>query len=165
MKKIRAAVVGVVASALLLTLAGVSEAAAEPVIAKGNPQKVQPCNRKFKHSVSTVTMDRTPGGSLRWGFKLTPQARKKLGLLVTVTMTDAYVNSYKINPPYGPHTKKSTYDFHASMKNYQRKGKKWKGRNFTLKYKDEITFLWLIKSISHPKSGAYRTVTCTFPKN
>lgn len=121
------------------------------------------CKGEFKHAVSNVKFARMPNGRLTWSFKLTAATRKNLGSLVNVSMPQAFVSGYEINPPYGPHTKPSTYDFHSSIKGYQRKGKKWKGRNFTIKTNDEISFFWLIKSISHPKSGAYRTITCKVP--
>ncbi|MEU3422439.1 hypothetical protein AB0F39_28445 [Streptomyces murinus] len=145
-------------SVILGGLAGTSVAAPASATAA-----VPACKGGLKHAVSDVRFARMPNGRLTWSFRLTATAKKKLGSLVNVSMPQAFVSGYEINPPYGPHTKPSSYDFHSSVKGYQRKGKKWKGRNFTIKTNDEISFFWLIKSISHPKSGAYRTITCKVP--
>ncbi|MEV6024274.1 hypothetical protein [Streptomyces sp. NPDC052036] len=64
-----------------------------------------------------------PNGRLTWSFRLTAAAKKDLGSLVNVSMPQAFVSGYEINPPYGPHTRPSTYDFRSSIKGYQRKGK------------------------------------------
>ncbi|GHE45627.1 hypothetical protein [Streptomyces capitiformicae] len=163
----RATILAVFGSLFLGSLAGTGVAAPsqsgtaqEAVAAKA---KVSACKGTFKHAVSNVKFARLPNGRLTWSFKLTAGARKNLGSLVRVSMPQAFVSGYEINPPYGPHTRASNYDFHSSIKGYQRKGKKWKGRNFTIKTNDEISFFWLIKSISYPKKGAYRTITCKVP--
>ncbi|MDT0465803.1 hypothetical protein [Streptomyces gibsoniae] len=145
-------------SVFLGSLAGTGVAA--PASASAS---VPQCKGEFKHAVSNVTFARMPNGRLTWSFKLTAAARSNLGSLVNVSMPQAFVSGYEINPPYGPHTRASTYDFHSSIKGYQRKGSRWKGRNFTIKTNDEISFFWLIKSISHPRSGAYRAITCKVP--
>lgn len=121
---------------------------------------VPQCKGEFKHPVSNVKFARMPNGRLTWSFHLTAAAKRNLGSLVNVSMPQAFVSNHEINPPYGPHTRSSSYDFHSSIKNYQRKGS---GHNYTIKTNDEISFFWLIKSISHPRSGAYRTITCKVP--
>ncbi|GAX53993.1 hypothetical protein [Streptomyces olivochromogenes] len=118
------------------------------------------CTGVWKHSVANVDWDRTPAGTVRWSFKLTARARANLGVAVTVTMPNAWVNNHAINPPYGPHSKVSTYDFHGSMNKYNRKGSNTK---YTIKTKDKITFFWLIKSNSNPRAGATRYITCAVP--
>jgi len=118
------------------------------------------CTGVWKHSVANVDWDRTPAGTVRWSFKLTATARANLGAAVTVTMPNAWVNNHAINPPYGPHSKASTYDFHGSMNKYNRKGSSTK---YTIKTKNKITFYWLIKSNSNPRAGATRYITCAVP--
>ncbi|WP_406463255.1 hypothetical protein OH768_47455 [Streptomyces sp. NBC_01622] len=139
-------------SVLIGSLAGTGVAAPAASV----PQ----CKGEFKHAVSNVKFSRMPNGRLTWSFKLTAAAKRNLGSLVNVSMPQAFVSGHEINPPYGPHTRASSYDFHSSIKTYQRKGS---GHNYTIKTNDEISFYWLIKSISHPRSGAYRTITCKVP--
>jgi hypothetical protein len=121
---------------------------------------VPQCKGVFRHAVSNVKFARMPNGRLTWSFNLTATTKRNLGSLVNVSMPQAFVSGHEINPPYGPRTRSSSYDFHSSIKSYQRKGS---GHNFTIKTNDEISFFWLIKSISHPRSGAYRTITCKVP--
>lgn len=118
------------------------------------------CTGVWKHSVSNVDWDRTRGGTVRWSFKLTARARANLGPAVTVSMPNAWVNNHSINPPYGPHPRASTYDFHGSMNKYNRKGS---NRKYTIRTKNKITFFWLIKSHSNPRAGATRYITCQVP--
>ncbi|WP_223735655.1 hypothetical protein [Streptomyces purpurogeneiscleroticus] len=118
------------------------------------------CTGVWKHSVANVDWDRTPAGTVRWNFKLTARSRAKLGPAVTVSMPNAWVNNHAINAPYGPHPRASTYNFHGSMKKYNRKGSSAK---HTIRTKDKITFYWLIKSHSNPRAGATRYITCQVP--
>ncbi|MGW7090156.1 hypothetical protein ACWGH2_42615 [Streptomyces sp. NPDC054871] len=118
------------------------------------------CTGVWKHSVANVDWDRTSAGTVRWNFKLTARTRTKLGPAVTVSMPNAWVNNHAINAPYGPHPRASTYNFHGSMKKYNRKGSSTK---HTIRTKNKITFYWLIKSHSNPRAGATRYITCQVP--
>ncbi|WP_158708619.1 hypothetical protein [Streptomyces bikiniensis] len=80
------------------------------------------CTGTWTHAVSTVTFQRASGGTLARGLELSHTARANLGSPVTVTMPYAYVNGKAVNPPYGPHTAISTYNFHGSMNKYQHVG-------------------------------------------
>ncbi|MDJ0465461.1 hypothetical protein [Streptomyces sp. H27-C3] len=117
------------------------------------------CTGVWKHAVSNVDYDRTPSGTLRWGFKLTARARAALGSVAAVSMPYAYVNDKAINPPYQLHRKLSTYNFHGSMNKYQRVGSSYRG---VIATGNKVTFSWLIKG-SNPRSGATRYITCKVP--
>ncbi|MFC5804781.1 hypothetical protein [Streptomyces formicae] len=117
------------------------------------------CTGTWTHAVSTVTFQRATGGTLAWGFKLSHTARANLGPTVTVTMPYAYVNGKAVNPPYGPHTALSTYNFHGSVKKYQYVG----GGSGTIATGNKVTFYWFLKG-SKPNSAADRYITCKVPK-
>ncbi|MFD9818908.1 hypothetical protein [Streptomyces violascens] len=117
------------------------------------------CTGAWTHPVSTVTFQRATGGTLAWGFKLSNTARANLGPTVTVTMPYAYVNGKSINPPYGPHTAISTYNFHGSMNKYQFTG----GGGGAIATGNKVTFYWFLKG-SKPNTAADRYITCQVPK-
>lgn len=130
---------------------------AEEVHARTPANKL--CTGTWTHAVSTVTFQRASGGTLAWGFKLSNTARANLGPTVTVTMPYAYVNGKAVNPPYGPHTAISTYNFHGSMNKYQHVG----GGSGTIATGNKLTFYWFLKG-SKPNSAADRYITCQVPK-
>jgi hypothetical protein len=122
-----------------------------------NASAIGLCVGAWTSEVSTVTFQRAPEGSLAWGFRLSNQAMSLLGPIVTVTMPFALVNGRPIAPPYGPHTRENTYNFHSSMNNYQFIG----GGGGALQTGDQVTFYWLIKGSTD--TGAYRFIVCQVP--
>lgn len=138
-------------------VAELAQQRAEEVHARTPANKL--CTGTWTHAVSTVTFQRAAGGTLALGFKLSNTARANLGPTVTVTMTYSYVNGKAINPPYGPHTAISTYNFHGSMKKYQYVG----GGSGSIATGNKVTFYWFLKG-SKPNSAADRYITCQVPK-
>ncbi len=84
-------------------------------------------------------------GRIYWSLLLAPKAQA-LGPLVTVTMPLADVNGRPISPPYSPHTKVPTYDFHSSMRVYTYLGRG--GGTHSLKLGDTLEMLWLVTGIN-----------------
>ena len=113
------------------------------------------CTGEWRNVVSNVFWRRGTTGRLYWDFYLTNVAIERLGGVVTVSMPSAAVNGHAINPPYSPHTRVSTYDFHASLLNYHVLG----GVNHAFKTGDRVHFVWLI--IGSTGTDAYRYITCT----
>ena len=116
------------------------------------------CTGKWPNVVSNVFYKRGTSGRLYWDFYLTKTAIAKLGPEVTVDMTYASINGKAINPPYGPHTERATYDFHASLLNYGKIG----GGSGTIKTAENIEFIWFIAGSKG--TDAYRYTFCKVPK-
>lgn len=134
-----------------------SDTAANVMGAGANSTSGTPaCRGAFYHPVSNVYF-RMLSGYLNWDFYLTNTARAYLGSPVTVTMPFAYVNGRPINPPYGPHPRVNTYDFHASFRTYNYIG----GGGGTLKSGDTVTLFWFI--VGQDGHEAFRTITCRIP--
>jgi hypothetical protein len=117
------------------------------------------CTGTFAGPVSNISLQRSRTGSLTWSFKLTKIAIGKLGPVVEVTLPTAKVNGKAINPPYSPHTKVSTYNFHGSLWKYQIIGQQG---THELATGDEIFLYWLI--LGSTGEDAYRYIRCTVGK-
>jgi hypothetical protein len=117
------------------------------------------CTGTWTNVVANVTFQRSTGGSLTWGFKLTRVAIGKLGGIVEVTMPTATVNGHAINPPYSPHTEPSTYNFHGSLYHYNRIGS---SHRYTIATGNKILLYWVI--FGDTGTDAYRYVRCTIPR-
>ena len=116
------------------------------------------CTGEWANGISDVFYKRGTSGRLYWDFYLTKIAIARLGPAVVVDMTFASVNGKAINPPYGSHTARATYDFHASLLNYGVIG----GGYGTIKTGDNIDFIWFIAGSTGAK--AYRYTFCRVPK-
>lgn len=116
------------------------------------------CQGAFYNVVSNVYF-RMLSGRLNWDFYLTHEARALLGSPVTVSMPFALINGRAINPPYGPHTRPNTYDFHATMRTYTFIG----DGTHTIRAGDKLTMYWLIIGSPSSGKGAYRYITCRIP--
>jgi hypothetical protein len=115
------------------------------------------CTGEWANGISDVFYKRGTSGRLYWDFYLTKTAIAELGPTVVVDMTFASVNGKAINPPYGSHAARATYDFHASLLNYGFIG----GGHGTIKTGDNIDFIWFISGSSGAK--AYRYTFCKVP--
>jgi hypothetical protein len=116
------------------------------------------CTGEWANGISDVFYKRGTSGRLYWDFYLTKTAIAELGPAVIVDMTFASVNGKAINPPYGSHAARATYDFHASLLNYGVIG----GGYGTIKTGDNIDFIWFITGSAGAK--AYRYTFCKVPK-
>ena len=76
------------------------------------------CTGEWANGISDVFYKRGTSGRLYWDFYLTKTAIAKLGPAAIVDMPFASVNGKAINPPYGSHAARATYDFHASLLKY-----------------------------------------------
>ncbi|MBE9077934.1 hypothetical protein IQ241_11625 [Romeria aff. gracilis LEGE 07310] len=119
------------------------------------------CDGTFSHEVGNVyfTYDYATG-RLAFAFILSPGSQLILGQNVTVAMLEAVVGWYKINPPYAPHTQTSNYQFHGSIRNYNRLGS---SGNFTVQRGDRILFTWLATSTDNRRAAVIRAVECRIP--
>jgi hypothetical protein len=80
-----------------------------------------------------------------------------MGESVTVTMVQAVIGWYKINPPYGPHTRDPGYQFHGSIGRYNRLGS---SGNFSVQNGDRVLFTWLAVSNTNRRVAILRAVEC-----
>jgi hypothetical protein len=110
------------------------------------------------NGISNVFYRRGVSGRLYWDFYLTKTAIAKLGPEVITYMTFASVNGKAINPPYGPHPARATYDFHASLLNYGI----IRGGKGTIHTGDNIDFIWFI--VGSSGAEAYRYTFCRVPE-
>jgi len=130
-------------------------AAVQPQAVGGTPA----CQGAYYHPVSNVYFRTLFGPTLNWDFYLTNVSRSQLGFLVTVSMPFALVNGRAINPPYAPHSRFSTYDFHGSFSRYQLIGAG--GQTGTLRSGDVVTLFWTIAGLTG--ASAYRYTACRIP--
>jgi len=117
------------------------------------------CTGTFAGPVSNISLQRSKAGSLTWAFRLTKIAIEKLGPVVEVTLPTATVNGKAINPPYSPHTKVSTYNFHGSLWKYQIIDQRG---THELATGNKILLYWLI--FGSTREDAYRYIRCTVGK-
>lgn len=115
------------------------------------------CTGLWSHPVSNVYFRTAYDGRLYWDYRLSSSTRAALGTEVTTLMTAASVNNRSINPPYNPHTRVSTYNFHGSMINYQYMGRSGGG---TIKNGDWLLLTWFSVGVSNPRAVAARTISC-----
>ena len=115
------------------------------------------CTGEWANGISDVFYKRGASGRLYWDFYLTKTAIAKLGPAAIVDMPFASVNGKAINPPYGSHAARATYDFHASLLKYGFIG----GGYGTIKTGDKIDFIWFITGSTGAK--AYRYTFCKVP--
>ena len=115
------------------------------------------CTGLWPHPVSNVYFRTASDGRLYWDYRLSPSTRATLGSEVTTLMTAASVNNRSINPPYNPHTRVSTYNFHGSMINYQYIGRSGGG---TIKNGDWLLLTWFSVGVLNPRAVATRTIAC-----
>jgi hypothetical protein len=138
-----------------------SAAAGQAVPAATNPGTgTRLCQGKFAHEVANVYFKRGKYGTLYWDFYLTPKAIGILGPEVTTSLTYVAVNGGPINPPYSPHFRVSTYDFHSSMRKYQ--GLKGNPSG-VIKTGDTLRFRWFIESHDGSENAAERDIECIVP--
>ena len=116
------------------------------------------CTGEWANGISDVFYKRGTSGRLYWDFYLTKTAIAELGPTAIVDMTFASVNGKAINPPYGIHAERATYDFHASLLNYGVIG----GGYGTIKTGNNIDFIWFITGSTGAK--AYRYTFCKVPE-
>jgi hypothetical protein len=116
------------------------------------------CTGEWANGISDVFYRRGTSGRLYWDFYLTKTAIAELGPAAIADMTFASVNGKAINPPYGSHAQRSTYDFHASLLNYGVIG----GGYGTIKTGNNIDFIWFITGSTGAK--AYRYTFCKVPE-
>jgi hypothetical protein len=115
------------------------------------------CTGRWGGGHADVYFRRDTYGRLYWDFYLTSTARSELGSPVTVSMPFTYVNGNPINPPYQPHTRENTYNFHSSMYSYGYTGRSGGG---IIKTGDRLTFYWRMEG-----NGLALTkyITCKVP--
>jgi hypothetical protein len=116
------------------------------------------CAGEWANGISDVFYRRGTSGRLYWDFYLTKTAIAELGPVAIVDMTFASVNGKAINPPYGSHAERATYDFHASLLNYGVIG----GGYGTIKTGNNIDFIWFITGSTGAR--AYRYTFCKVPE-
>jgi RHS repeat-associated protein len=116
------------------------------------------CQGARYQSTANLFFARSGIGALEWDFYLSDQAKEDLGPVVTVSLVMALVNGRPINPPYAPHTRENSYDFHSSFYTYDYLGG---GGGGTLNTGDNITFLWWVQG---ENGFAVRYVNCDVPE-
>lgn len=115
------------------------------------------CRGTIVTRTARVTFRRSPRGTLSWGFLLTASARAGFGSPVMVAMPYAMVNGQPINPPYSPHIRDNTYNFHSSMRRYQLIGSPGVQ---TLHEGDGVTLAW---SVVSAQAKGYNFIYCSVP--
>lgn len=126
----------------------------------GGGGAIQECRGAFYgYRVLSVWFKRGLYGRLYWDVYLTKLARSTFGYEVLVTMPWADVNGRAIDPPYGPHLRHSSYDFHGSMDTF---GWRWASGGGRIRTGDYLTLQWNVSGITGQQGGRY--VFCRVPR-
>jgi hypothetical protein len=161
-RRLRALAVAIGSSVIFICGAGTAAAtpSAEFGTSRDSPRTPSDflCTGTWNHEVSTVNFQRAPAGTLQWGFWLTNNLKAQIGPVATVSMPLAYVNDRPIYPAYQPHTRESSYNFHASLNNYNFIA----GGSGTIQTGDKVTLYWFIQG-ANPNVKANRYITCAVP--
>jgi len=102
-------------------------------------------------------------GKLDWDFYFNFDIVLDTPFNVTMTMPNAWVDGSAINAPYAPHIQPASYDFHASMLNYQWIGTSGGG---TLRPGNVLTLSWAWNRFSSSRDSwviGGAGVSCTVP--
>jgi hypothetical protein len=112
-------------------------------------------------------------GRLGWDLWLLPGAKALLGPNVLTEMIYAILNNRPITPPYGPHDKPDTYDFHASLLRWNRLSGRTPQNN-EIQTGDQLIFYWwftgtarLVETPKGPEevvNNAWLLAACSIPK-
>lgn len=108
--------------------------------------------------VGVIHWQRGRQGTEAWGLKLTHTAREAVGPFIVMTMAFAAVNSKAINPPYRPHARLSSYNFHGSMRRYQLLN--GRHRTQTIRTGDRLTMAWFGQGA---EGSVYMYASCNIP--
>jgi hypothetical protein len=147
----------------LAVLAAVVATLISPVAAPATPASAATplCAGTFTSwwSPADITIRRSPApvGRMDWNVLLTPTARFAFGPVLTVSIERAYVNGKQIASPYPGKTEVNTYDFHASLLNYNLIGRTTGG---TIQTGDLLELYWHFQSNS---AVGKASVICTVP--
>jgi hypothetical protein len=151
-----------------------AECSSPPAATSGNSLRAAAAPRECRGAffgrtpasrTALVVFRREPSGRLRWDFYLTAVTRAAIGPTAIVNMPLALVNGDPINPPYRAHVRRSTYDFHGSMRVYQRFGDGG-GRNIPLQTGDTVSLFWTMEDTrpaDEDRVFGFRFIACAVP--